>query len=283
MIAYIAIMSYARSKDYELYCDAVTLAQVVNADLALKRLCEFAAEDQIRSYLAQRYDFAKPYGEFTDTSVYSFTTTYYANSRVYLDATAYSASSTYALNSLVLQAGNVYINTTPILVAEAFTISKWGLLGTQYELFYVTTPADQWNFQKAYIAGNIIYYRNKTYTAVLTSTNIAPDSQYGSTYWGTGTAFAVGSAIPTNTLVWTSGDNRNNYLLQLYITIVVYNMFMKIAPKNIQQVRVNQYEMAITWLENAGKGLVTAELPLLVPEQGSSIRWGSIDKNNNIY
>ncbi len=60
-------------------------------------------------------------------------------------------------------------------------------------------------------------------------------------------------------------------------------MFMKIAPKNIQQTRKDQYEMAIDWLEKAGSGKVTADLPLIVPDQGSSIRWGSITKTDNLY
>jgi hypothetical protein len=277
-------MAYTRAKDYQLYCDTVTLTQVVNADLSLKRLCEYSVEDQIKSYLSQRYDFNKPYGEFTDTDTWSYTTTYGGNDRVYLDATAYSASSTYALNTLVLQSGNVYKCTTAITVGEAFTVGKWALLGEQYDLFYVTLPYNMWDFQKDYLAGDLIWYRDKTYTCAIPNVNTAPDSTYGSQYWGTGTTYSVlAGTSPTDTTKWTAGDNRNNYLLQIYITIVVYNMFMKVAPKNIQQTRKDQYEMAIDWLEKAGKGLVSADITLLVPEQGSSIRWGSVTKNNNIY
>jgi hypothetical protein len=275
---------YTRPQDYKLYCDTVTLAQVVNVDLGLKRLCEYSVEDQIKSYLSQRYNFAKPYGEFTDTDTWAYATTYRANNRVYLDATAYSATATYALNALTLQAGNVYICITAITVAEAFTIAKWTLLGTQYDLFYVTEPESPWDYQYNYIAGDQIYYKDKTYTANISSTGIAPDSYYGSNYWGTGTSYTVtAGTLPNNTTYWTAGDNRNNYLLQIYITIVVYNMFMKVAPKNIQQTRKDQYEMAIDWLEKAGSGQVTADLPMIVPNQGSSIRWGSIAKNDNIY
>lgn len=275
---------YTRAHDYKLYCDTTTLTQVVNYDLSLKRLCEYAAEDQIKSYLKQRYDFNKPYGEFTDTNTWSNVTIYKANHRVYLDATAYSAASTYALGVQVLQAGNVYICTIAIILPEAFTLSKWTLLGEQYDLFYVTSPQDPWDYQKDYVAGDVIYYKDKTYTASITSLNVPPDSLYGANYWGAGTSYALTAGIlPTDTTKWTAGDNRNNYLLQLYIQIVVYNMFMKIAPKNIQQTRKDQYEMAIDWLEKAGKGLVTADLPLLVTERGSAIRWGSILKTDNLY
>lgn len=276
---------YTRPHDYKLYCDTVTITQVVNADLSLKRLCEYSVEDQIKSYLSQRYNFSKPYGEFTDTDTFSPVTTYKANNRIYLDASAYAAGTAYVVNDQVESGGCIYIciqngtGQTP-----ASSPLYWTLLGTQYDLFFVTEPAEAWNYQKDYLAGAEIYYKDKTYTAAIPSTGIAPDSTYGSNYWGTGTAYSVlAGTLPTDTDYWTAGDNRNNYLLQLYITIVVYNMFMKVAPKNIQQTRKDQYEMAIDWLEKAGKGLVTADLPLIVPEQGSSIRWGSITKTDNLY
>lgn len=275
---------YTRPHDYKLYCDTQTLTQIVNYDLSLKRLCEYAVEDQIKSYLKQRFDFSKPYGEFTDTDTFSNTTTYKANNRIYLDATAYSITATYAVGDLVLQAGSVYRCLTAILVAEAFTLAKWTLIGTQYDLFYVTEPEDKWNFQKEYYAGDEIYYKDKTYTAAVPSVNVAPDSRYGVNYWGSGTAYSVlAGTLPTDSTKWAAGDNRNNYLLQLYINIVVYQMFMKVAPKNIPEPRKQQYEMAIDWLEQAASGKVTADLPLIVPEQGSSIRWGSEPKNINIY
>jgi hypothetical protein len=275
---------YTRPHDYKLYCDTQTLTQVVNADLSLKRLCEFAVEDQIKSYLKQRFSFDGAYGEFTNTDTWSPSIVYKANNRVYLDATAYSAASTYALGTLVLQAGSVYICTTAIVLAEAFTLAKWTLLGTQYDLFYITEPAESWNFQKDYLEGDEIYYKDKTYTSAIPSTGISPDSRYGANYWGTGTAYSVtAGTLPTDDTKWTEGDNRNNYILQLYINIVVYNMFMKIAPKNIPATRQAQYDMAIDWLEQAAGGKVTADLPLIVPIQGSAIRWGSIAKTDNLY
>jgi hypothetical protein len=276
---------YTRPHDYKLYCDTTTLTQVVNADLSLKRLCEYAVEDQIKSYLKQRYNFDKPYGEFTDTDTYSNTTTYRANNRVYLDASTYAAGTAYSLNDLVLSSGSVYVC---IQAGTGQTPSSsplyWTLLGTQYDLFYITLPYDAWDFQKEYVEGEQIWYKDKTYTASIPSTNIPPDSTYGSNYWGTGTTYTVtAGTLPTDTTKWTAGDNRNNYLLQLYIELVIHAMFKKVAPRNIPETREVGYDRAIQWLKDAGSGLVTADLPLIVPEQGSSIRWGSIDKTNNLY
>lgn len=279
---------YTRPQDYKLYCDAQTLAQVVNSDPSLKRLCEYAAEDQIRSYLSQRYDFKKPYGEFTDTNLYSNTTTYKGNNRVYLDGLVW-ISSTYAANAIVLFTdGNIYLknsNASGYTNQDPTNASYWTLLGVQYDLFFITLPNDPWDYTLDYQIGFQVWYKDKVYTAGIISKNIPPDSTYGSVYWGSGVPYAVtAGTLPTDTTKWTNGDNRNNYLLEIYISIVVMKMYLKVAPKNIPQPRVDLYNKEhIQWLIDAGAGLVTAELPELAPEQGSSLRWGSIPLSNNIY
>lgn len=278
---------YTRSHDYTLYCDAQTLAQIVNIDLSLKRLCEYAAEDQIRSYLCQRYDFKKPYGEFTDTNTYSNTTTYKGNDRIYLDGDAW-VSGTYSANSIVSYTDSkVYLknSTTTLYTNQAPTSATfWTLLGTRYDLFFITLPADPWDYTKQYQIGDQVWYKDSVYASSILSKNTAPDSQFGINYWGAGTPYSVmAGTLPSDTTKWTNGDNRNNYLLQIYISIVVFNMFMKCAPKNIPLPRVEAYKQNIEWLKSAASGDVTAELPLITPEQGSMLRWGSIPSNNNIY
>lgn len=279
---------YVRSHDYDLYCDQQTLTQIVNKDLSLRRLCEYAAEDQIRSYLVQRYDFSPQYGEFTDTTIYSNTTTYKARNRVYLDGPLFIGGSTYSVNVLVLWTdGNIYIknaNVSGYTNQNPTNTAYWDLLGVQYDLFFITFPQNPWRFDLQYEIGQQIWYKDKVYTAQLLSKNVAPDSTFGANYWGTGTPYSVpAGTYPTNTAYWNSGDNRNNYLLQIYICIVIYNMMYKIAPRNIPQPRIDSYKDSVDWLKNAGAGMVTAELPLLTPEQGSSIRWGSVQKKDNIY
>lgn len=278
---------YTRTHDYVLYCDQQTLTQVVEKDLSLKRLCEYAAEDQIRSYLSQRYDFKKPYGEFTDTNVYDNSLTYKGNNRVYLDGVTFAVG-TYAASTLVYYTdGYVYIKTsntagyTNQLPTDA---NYWTKLGLRYDIYYITLPAAPWDYTISYLIGQQVWYKDKVYASVIQSKNIAPDSEFGANYWGSGTAYSVApGTLPIDTTKWTNDDNRNNYLLQLYITIVIYNMFMKAAPKNIPQSRVDYYKQAIQWLIDAGSGAVTAELPELAPEQGSSLRWGSVSQSNNIY
>lgn len=278
---------YTRSHDYVLYCDQQTLAQIVEKDLSLKRLCEYAAEDQIRSYLSQRYDFKKPYGEFTDTAVFDISLTYKGNNRVYLDGVEFTVGAYDADSFVYYTDGNVYIknsNTSGYTNQFPTDTDYWALVGPRYELYYITLPALAWDYNATYLIGQQIWYKDKVYTAAIQSKNTSPDSEFGSNYWGTGTPYSVAAGtLPTDATKWTNGDNRNNYLLQLYIGIVIYNMFMKAAPKNIPQPRVDSYKQTIQWLIDAGAGLVTAELPLLVPEQGSSLRWGSVSQSNNIY
>lgn len=275
---------YLVDRDFELYCDSQTLTQVVNVDSALRRMCEFAAEDQVKTYLSHRYDLSNTYGEFTNTSAYVHTTVYKGNNRIYLDGNAYVNATAYVVNNIVSYNGSVYVcilNSTGNLPTNA---TYWTLLGERYAFYYITLPSDAWDFQKNYLVGDTIWYKDKEYTCAIPHINITPDSQYGANYWGTGTAYTVNAGtIPTNTTYWTSGDNRNNYLVQMLVEICVYNMFKKVAPRNIQQFRIDNYNMALDWLKMAASGEVTADLPLKTPEQGSRIRWGSIDKADNLY
>lgn len=279
---------YTRQHDYDLYCDAQTLLQVVNKDLSLKRLCEYAAEDQIRSYLAQRYDFSKPYGEFTDTSTYDNTITYKGNNRIYLDGSTW-VTGTYSANSIVLFTdGKVYLknsNSSGYTNQDPTNTSYWTALGVQYDLFYITLPSPVWDYTVTYQIGQQTWYKDSVFTATIQSKNTTPDSQFGMNYWGAGVPYSVTpGTLPTDSTKWTNGDNRNNYLLEIYINIVVMKMMLKIAPKNIPQPRVDTYNNEyIAWLIKAGAGDVTAELPELAPEQGSAMRWGSVTQSSNIY
>ena len=275
---------YLIDRDFVLYCDSQTLTQVINVDTALRRMCEYAGQDQIKSYLAQRYDLENVYGEFTDTPTYSNTVTYKGNNRVYLDGDAYNIATAYVLNDIVLDSGSIYLCIQAGTGQAVTDTNYWTLLGAQYDFFYITLPSDPFNFRKAYIAGDTIWYKDKQYTCILANTNQVPDSQYGANFWGSGVTYTVtAGTLPTDSTKWTNNDNRNNFLVQMLVEIITFNMFKKVAPRNIQQLRIDNYHMAIEWLEKAGSGLVSANLPLIIAEQGSSIRWGSTQKTDNLY
>jgi len=294
-------MSYLIQNDYKKLIQSDNLNQVIGSDLSILASIELAAQAECISYLTQKYITAE---EFTNTSVWSPAIAYKANARVYLDASAYSASATYPLNSLVLQGGYVYICHTAITTPEAFTPAKWTSLGLQYALFYVTVPKPEFNYLEYYAVGDEVFWKDKTYTARIETAvpthesrlqagsisdaeviNIFPnDPVNGVKHWGTGTAYALSTGtLPTDTTKWTSGDNRNPQLVNYCIDVALYHVHSRIAPRNIPELRVKRYDDAIAWLKMAGRGDITADLPLIQPKSGGRIRYGGNTKNINQY
>jgi hypothetical protein len=294
-------MAYLRLYDYYQNIQSAQIDQLTGGSNAIRLGAELVALEEVTSYLTQKYDTA---AEFTDTVVWAYATPYKAKNRVYLDATAYSAASTYALNALVLQAGNVYICTTAVSVAEAFNAAKWALLGAQYDLFYVTLPKTEFNEKTIYAVGDEVFWKDKTYTCVIATTvythsqkiqfgdyadiparNVFPDNATnGVKYWGVGVAYSVAAGtLPTNTAKFTFGDNRSQKIVDCCIDISLYKMHSRIAPNNIPQLRIDNYDSAILWLKACGKGSVTAAVPTIQPKQGRMIRYGGNVKNTNHY
>lgn len=82
---------------------------------------------------------------------------------------------------------------------------------------------------------------------------------------------------------WLFGDNRNQQLVNYMIDIALYHVHSRISPRNIPDLRVKRYDDAIRWLKMAGRGDITADIPLIQPKQGRRIRYGGQIKNINSY
>jgi len=295
-------MSYLILSDFKKLIQTDNLTAIIGNDYSILEQVKQAAQTEVTSYLIQKYDCSK---EFTDTLLWNRSTTYKAKQRVYLDATAYSASATYALNDLCLQAGNVYICTTAINVAEAFTPAHWTLISAQYSMFYITLPKPEFDLNAIYKVGDQVWWKDKVYTCAIATVllshetqlqygdyssipprNVFPDDAVnGVRNWGSGTPYSVAAAtLPTDTTKWTAGDNRNPQLVNYCIDVALYTVHSRIAPRNIPDLRVKRYDDVIKWLQNAATGKsITAALPLIQPTQGRRIRWGSDVKKINNY
>ena len=303
--------------DYAKTIQSENLQQVIGNNQSILDGIQRAAVEECISYLKPKYDTSQAFQPITK---WDKSKTYKAGQTVYLDAPVYDATKLYALGSLTLQNGLVYSNTTAITVAEAFTLSKWSLLGTQYDLYYITYPNSVFDYKSIYTKNTIVFWKDKNYTCqkdtnVLSHEaklqigyvsesvlNVFPDGKDGLKYWGVGSAYSV----PANTLLtdskWTQGDNRDQKLLEVCVNIALYKAHMRIAPKNIPELRIINYighgedrevrgqrvlfpvYCACGWLQAAVIGNdITPNLPLLQPEQGSHIRFGGNTKNQNSY
>lgn len=265
-------MAYLIFNDYKKSIQTDNLSQVNGGDYSLVTATEQRARQEIISYLVQKYDTGK---EFTDTIAWAYGFGRKAKARVYLDAALYSATSTYALNSLCLFNSNVYINTNAINTPEVFNITKWQLLGPQYEIFYVTPPVNDWDYYAVYQTGDQVLYENKIYTATTSSQAIRPD--LNSSIWGSGTDYIVsGTVLPTDATKYTKGDNRNQQILGAMVDIVLYHLHSRISPNNIPALRYDRYKDVMAWLKNCARGDdYTLDIPKLQPKSGNRNQYGS--------
>ena len=274
-------MAYLRKKDYDMYIQADNLSQIVNANDSLRIQVELAAQAELISYLVQKYDVAQ---EFSDTLVWLPSISYKATNLVNLDYPAYVPATAYVTTNLTTYNGQCFICTGS--TTGTFDPAKWTLLGNQYDLFFVTLPQPLFNYKACYLIGNQVFWKDKVYTAKLPVSGIFPDDPVnGFTNWGNGVAYSVSAGtLPTDTTKWTFGDNRNQQLVMHMIDIVIYHLNSRINPRNIPQLRIDRYDSAIAWLKDAGRGdYITADIPLLQPDSGVRVRWGSNIKNVNTY
>lgn len=292
-------MAYLRISDYYQQIQALQLDQITGGDNSIRLSAEYKALEELTSYLTQKYEMAQ---ELTDTLTWSVAAIYKAKNRVQLDAIAYSATATYPLGALVLQAGKVQICIVAITVGEAFTQSKWTILGSQYDLFFVTIPNPEFNYQTFYKKDDVVFWKDKVYTSLqdsfvfnhedklqtnnpATVFNYFPDDVInGPAQWGVGVAYSVAAGtLPTDATKWTAGDNRSQKILECLIDIALYKIHSRIAPNNTPQLRIDNYDAAIAWLKACARGTVTANVPVIQPKQGRRVRYGGNIKNTNSY
>jgi len=294
-------MSYLITNDYLPQIQSTQLAQLITGNSGIRVIAENRAIAEVKSHLVQKYVVD---GEFTDTAQWSNSATYYAANRIYLDATAYSAASTYALGALALYQGNVYKCTTAITTPEAWNASHWTLIGQQYSMFYGKYPKPLFDLYGDYSVGDQVFYNGHTYTcriatsaishstalqygnySALPAVNIFPSGQpQSSTYWTDNGAYSIpAGTLPTNTTYWTAGDNRNQQILGYTIDIVLYYLHARIAPQNIPELRMDNYNVARQQLVAMADGDITLDMPRIQPNQGNRIRWGSEVRSINRY
>jgi hypothetical protein len=305
--------------DYIKQIQSDNLSQIVGGNFDILNAMQLAAVEECKSYLKQKYDTTET---FKPTLQWELTKAYNANQTVYLNAVLYNVTQIYPLNSLTLYNGNVYICSTAITVAEAFDVTKWDLLGKQYDLFYSQYPKPVFNLQSVYAVGDEVFYKNKTYTCKIPTSildhnaqlqigvlispiiNIFPnDPIKGVQYWGVGIDYNVSiNTIINDTNYWVFGDNRDQKLLMICIDIALYHLHCRISPKNIPDLRLHRYMgdsqdrhgkdqrityptyCALGWLQSAATGNdITPELSVIQPTQGGRIRHGGNVKNQNSY
>jgi len=273
-----------RDLDYLRLIQADNLAQIIESNEQIKLDVEQSAQAEMISYLSQRYVVDEV---FRDTKSFDIAAIYKAKQLVeYSESVTFSSSTHYTTGNRVVYNSNIY----KCLVVDAngaFDASEWELICPNKTLFYVSLPEPEYNSETTYAIGDDVWYEDKVYTCAKACMNILPTV---SEFWGIGTPYDIDGIYPEDTNYWTKGDNRNQLIVMRLIDITLYHLHSRINPRNIPDLRKDRYDGnresqtlgAIGWLKQVARGDINADLPVIVPEQGLAMRYGTsstYDKN----
>jgi len=138
---------------------------------------------------------------------------------------------------------------------------------------------DRWVSTTAYEVGDIKTDGNGyVYTALLASTNKVLTN---TTYWS-----PMINIVNSNATYWNvSTDNRYPLFLEVVMDFALYNLYSRINPRNIPDLRRDRYSECIDLVDSWESGKCTAEvLERNTDQQGLSITYGSSrDKQSNFF
>lgn len=276
-----------RNNDYLRLIQSDNLAQIIESNEQVKLDVEQAAQAEMISYLSQRYVVSDI---FTNTTEFDVAATYRGKNLVEFTAATYASASTYNIGDYVVYTGYVYKCNTNATTG-AWNASKWDVVCIDKQLYYVTLPEAEFDYETTYSIGDVVWYQNYTYTCAVACVNIKPTE---TAYWTVGTEYTITGDYPDDDTKWTLGDNRNQQIVLFLIDITLYHLHSRINPRNVPDLRKERYNGnsptdsggALGWLKSVALAKVNADLPEIAPEQGLSMRYGnsatSITPSNNM-
>jgi hypothetical protein len=138
---------------------------------------------------------------------------------------------------------------------------------------------DRWDKTTAYVIDDIVTDDDGyVYTCVADNTN---QELTDTDYWE-----AMVNIPTSNADYWTVGDNRYPMFVELAMDMALYNLYSRINPRNIPDLRRERNKEALDQLDRWASGTDTAEVLNINESEatGYSIRHGSsLDKQNNFF
>jgi phage gp36-like protein len=294
-------MGYLTTADIKRLIQTNNLNEVTGSDSAMVTYAEQAAITEVKSYLVQKYDVAS---EFRSFKICAPGVQMFLNDRMVITAAVYNPLNTYQYFEMCTYQNKVYyMSDSNAPATGAFNPAQWTFIQNDGTMVYLDTLAayPEFNIYNFYNVGDKITYADYLWTCKSKTLTIDEASALQYAEYAN---IPVGNQFPTatNQTQWTKGvqysrqpwqasaapfvvgDNRNQQLVNYVIDVMLYHLFSRIAPRNIPELRMERYDMAIAWLKNVAKGDdITADLPRLQPKQGNRLRWGSNVKANNTY
>lgn len=320
-------MGYLFYRDYNITIQDRVYVQLVQNNDAKRIAAEQWAISMVRGKITQKYDVDK---EFTNTTVWDPAKVYQVRSRVIVDAPVWVTLTTYTAGvSLVLLAGIVYLCNTNNSDAT-FTSGKWDAIGAQYSVYYASYPptctyqgrsnpatlanpyAPEFSLiniaeggaQNLYNAGDVVFYKGYTYTAVVNTMgisqaniiqynsykdvpyiNVFPDDAVNNAanqFWGSKTAYTVpAGTLPTNDTYWTADDNRTPEIKECVKDLAIWRLSGLTNQRRAEwEERKNGVVEILAMYAN---GTATLLMPRRMIPGGTRARSGGKPKQQNFY
>lgn len=283
-------MGLLRYKDYEQLIQNEDLEQIIQNDKLILNGPEQASESEVKGYLAQRYRVDKI---FSPTTEFSISKIYKGNQLVEYTAPTFNSTATYQPNDRIVFSGSIYsaiTTSTAIQPGSTGDTGVWNYIASDKDLFYVKLPYPEFDYKTSYLAGDVVWFDDVVYTALVNTKSIVPGTNIS--VWSPGQIFTITGHYPEDTNYWTKGDNRNAQLVQILIDVTLYHLFSRLNPRLITQLRMTRYNGdsssessgAKGWLKDVARGKVIADLPEILPTTGLITGWGHTSlRRKNTY
>jgi hypothetical protein len=287
-------MAFIRIEDYYEFIAEEHLNQIleqsrgIEGDPDILAKAEEKAITRAKSYLDARFYTNRIFAEFQD---FSISATYTWGDRVEFTATAYNAATVYTSTQLLSYGGSVYQKnaTTSGYVAGTLPTNATFFDNRGEEGIYFIAYPTTWDADVLYSEDDYTFYKNEVYqrnaTTGATYGTLPTDTNYftrirTSEYL---TNQSVTAVWPTDA-AWTQGDNRNGDVVASIIHMVLNKIHSIINPRNIPQLRRDNYTEALNWLKNDAQiGQTQVGLPERIEQEGYSIRFGSGEPTTHGY
>lgn len=283
-------MAFLIKKDFEKHIQKDNLNQILGGNDFYLNECILLSIAEATSYLSQRYYIEKIFNETNQP--YDSNKQYRIYERIYANFPAWENNITYTVNTNVSYSGFIYKKNNGMVgytqgnlpTDPTYWIPQYKN-DTIYSTNFYSIPI--FDYSQKYQKNDIVKYYYSAFICKQTSLNIIPTPN--NDYWDIYPS-SFSSVLPTDTLSWLEGDNRNEQLKACLIDIALYHLHSRINPRNIPELRKERYDGnspeqkggAIGWLKNVAHGLVNADLPEKIDFQ-LPISWGSYEKQNNNF
>lgn len=186
-----------------------------------------------------------------------------------------------------------YLGQRYDLAATFPTIGEWAASNDYAPAVAITLPAQAdpgsgcfYDLSRNFSTQPTTYLPPYAYNPAGRLTNYAYHEETGLYYWATTASLGVEPGVTTGWEdYWQVRDPRNAKLVAFAVDITLFNLFKRVAPRRIPELRTSLYNQAKEWLTLVKDGNLTPDLPrpLKLVDSSDEIRWGSNRPQQHYY